>query len=756
MQGPPRPRSESDQAEQEKNSFAAPCDVLASVPHEKILMGDTDTNNDPEGSHTSGSQHALADGIIAAEDGDKDTTTQTTARTTATMELTEANRVHSLQMFCNSDGAGAVSSEPESPFTVRWALTTNTDSEAEQREQPPPLLLDDSPPLLKKQQQQQQASSVTHHPHNHHSHHHHHHRDHLRSPLASKKKKRAATDHSSIWKPRGSLTLSAFRRPENTIRLTQSDPRRRVEDEYNVHAGGVLGHGAFSTVRLAVRKRDGVKVAVKSIAKHEALRSRRLRMHGNGNNKHYLEEWEILRRLKDHPHVIDLLDVFETNEEIQLVTEYCPGGELFDAIQKKQRRSRSTNCEAQAAQITSQILSALVALHAESIVHRDIKPENILLAKPTDGETVHVKLCDFGVARPLTRRGDRTSTGSSASSSSSSSCVSGGGGCSDDGEASPLTPRSRSFSTIGSDYYAAPELTFGRHYDTSVDIYSLGVTLYILLCGFPPVFAASSTATITQEDSDDGDSDDCNDHDDDQDDESDDDFKISHGQVLFPDAYWSNISDGAKVLLKAMLHPEPSRRITAREALQDSWIRHASSSFSPAAQKNKSQQAAAAVASRPTTQTMTTAAAPIDLDLVRSQLYKSLGSLQRTSSHSSVEPVSSSSSSIQLAREASKLPPASSSEMAAPPPRKRAGLMDSPRRRIRRRMERRASATALMALADLYRGVAAPLAAVAAAAAGKETSRASPVVVVENEDTTTTSSGQGSSFAAPQVAALSF
>jgi len=754
MQGPPRPRSESDQAELEKNSFAASCDVLASVPHEKILMFDTDTNNDPEPSHTSGSQHALTDEIAAAEHGDEDTT-KTNTRTTATMELTEANRVHSLQMFCNSGGAGAVSSEPQSPFTtVRWALTTN-DTESEQREQPPPLLLDDSPPLLKKQQQ---ASSVTQHPHNHHHqhhHHHHHHRDHSRSPLANKKKKRAATDRSSIWKPRGSLTLSAFRRPENTIRLTQSDPRRRVEDEYNVHAGGVLGHGAFSTVRLAVRKRDGVKVAVKSIAKHEALRSRRLRMHGsgNGNNKHYLEEWEILRRLKDHPHVIDLLDVFETNDEIQLVTEYCPGGELFDAIQKKQRRSRSTNCEAQAAQITSQILSALVALHAESIVHRDIKPENILLAKPTDGETVHVKLCDFGVARPLTRRGDRTSTGSSAStSSSSSSCVS-GGGCSDDGEASPLTPRSRSFSTIGSDYYAAPELTFGRHYDTSVDVYSLGVTLYILLCGFPPVFAASSTTTVTQEDSDDGDSDDCGD-DDDQDDESDDDFKISHGQVLFPDAYWSNISDGAKVLLKAMLHPEPSRRITARDALQDSWIRQASSSFSPTAPKNKFQQAAADVASRPTTQTMMTATT-IDLDLVRSQLYKSLGSLQRTTSHSSVEPVSSSSSSNQLAREASKLPPASSSEMA-PPPRKRAGLMDSPRRRIRRRMERRASATALMALADLYRGVAAPLAAAAAAAAGKETSRASPAVVVENKDAAATSSGQGSSFAAPQVAALSF
>lgn len=171
----------------------------------------------------------------------------------------------------------------------------------------------------------------------------------------------------SVMKPRG-LTLSAFRRPENTIRLTQADPLRRLELEYDLHgacARGVLGHGAFSTVRLAVRLSDGVQVAVKSIAKHEALRSRRLRhVQGVTLRGHYLEEWEILRRLQNHPYVINLLDVFETLEEIQLVTEYCPGGELFDAIQKKQRKNRrsgssSSSSEAQAAQITSQILLAL-------------------------------------------------------------------------------------------------------------------------------------------------------------------------------------------------------------------------------------------------------------------------------------------------------------------------------------------------------------------------------------------------------------
>jgi len=309
-----------------------------------------------------------------------------------------------------------------------------------------------------------------------------------------------------------------------------------------------------------------------------------------------------------------------------------------------------------------------------------------LLAKPNDGETVHVKLCDFGVARLLSPLEDKAAA-------EGSTWVSGS-----DGEASPLTPRSRSFSTVGSDYYAAPELAFGGCYDTSVDIYSLGVTLYILLCGFPPVFSSSSAAAVDSDDSDY------------------DDFKICSGEVLFPEAYWKHISEGAKVLLKAMLHPEPSRRISAREALQDSWIRQAASS--PLKPRN--------VVAEASQQTLTS---PLDLDLVRSQLYKSLGSLHSTSN---LEPVASTSSTTT--RKASKFP--ASPDMS---PRKRA--------RVRhRQMDRRASATALMALADFYTGVAAPLAAAAAAAAGEKASPPSPV----NEES------PPGSFTAPQVAALSF
>jgi serine/threonine protein kinase len=326
--------------------------------------------------------------------------------------------------------------------------------------------------------------------------------------------------------PKQSLTLSAFRRAP--VRLTQSDPHRRLASEYDFYApgcSGVLGHGAFSTVRLAVRKSDAKKVAIKSIAKHEALRSRRLRV---GARKRYVEEWEILKKFQNHPCIITLLDVFETDEEVQLVMDYCQGGELFAAIQKKRSRSRRGQyTESQAAHITSQILSALQDLHAMGIVHRDLKPENILLTSDgsiDDDMNLHVKLCDFGTARPLV---DEQSDDSEQEASSS------------DGENSPLTPlsRARSFSVVGSNFYTAPEVFLSERYSPAMDVYSLGVTLYILLCGFPPVFCGSDDS-----------------------------------EVIFPNAYWMDISQEAKELVKKMMEPNPSRRISARQALQDAWI----------------------------------------------------------------------------------------------------------------------------------------------------------------------------------------
>ena len=360
------------------------------------------------------------------------------------------------------------------------------------------------------------------------------------------------------------LTLSAFRRPENTVRIADMDTTRKITTEYDFDAPEchVLGHGASSTVRLAVRRSDGVQVAVKSVAKHEALRFRRMRH----SSRRHLDEWELLRSLCDNPHVVKLLDVYETDEEIQLVLEYCQGGELFDVIQAKRRQALESSdkqynfSERRAANIVLQMLSVLSELHSRGIVHRDVKPENILLYT-SDSSRVCAKLSDFGTSREL-HPGEESDS------------------CSSDGEASPLTPQSRkrAYSAVGSNFYAAPEVHAGHGYDTAVDIYSLGVTLYVILCGFPPSFTANDEEDL----------------------------------VTFPHSHWSNISKDAKDLIRKMLHSDASCRITAAEALQDSWIvRQTQSPIRLEARRLHSPNAPRPV---------------VDMELVRSRLFRGLDS----------------------------------------------------------------------------------------------------------------------------------
>ncbi len=333
--------------------------------------------------------------------------------------------------------------------------------------------------------------------------------DDTNSPL--RKRKRIASPH---------LSLSLFRRPENTVRLTKCDLSRKLEVEYDCQGKDcrVLGHGAFSTVRSAIRRHDGMKVAIKSISKHDALKARRLRISG----RTYVEEWEILKQLSENQHVVSLLDIFETSYEIQLVLEYCPGGELFDAIQRKQSTTLTKHQykEEDASLITRQLLHALQDIHKRGIAHKDIKPENILLFSTEASCSIHVKLCDFGMARVICQDSD-----------DNLSC---------DGDSSPATPsRTQSFQLFASDYYTAPELQLGCGlYDTAVDMFSLGVTVYILLCGFPPVFEGDDSACVT-----------------------------------FPLLYWKNISEEAKDFVRSLLAFEPAYRISAERAMKHPWIR---------------------------------------------------------------------------------------------------------------------------------------------------------------------------------------
>ncbi len=386
------------------------------------------------------------------------------------------------------------------------------------------------------------------------------------------------------------LTLSAFRKPESAVSLTSAPSDKILEEDYDLKCAGIggfsgsriLGHGAFSTVRLATHRTSGKKVAVKCIGKHEILRSR-----SSSSTYRYrdskmttLDEFEILSKLtgeNGHDNIINLIDVYETEGEVFLVLEYCAGGELFDAIQNRNTRTRDSNTistipnavsaytESQAAKIASQLLSALSFLHSQDVAHRDVKPENILLVS-RDEDDLTVKLSDFGLARVLRHHDQNHHSVAS--------------------DILPLTPpskrRSRAYSRVGSDYYAAPEMSFGgdRGYDTAVDMYSLGVTLYILLCGHPPAsrprcgsFVLDNDSSSDEESHDGFVSEDGEDNEYDADHDGNTFSASSWGAPIdFPLKLWRHISPSAKNLVRKMLHRNPDRRIKAADALKHDWI----------------------------------------------------------------------------------------------------------------------------------------------------------------------------------------
>jgi serine/threonine protein kinase len=379
------------------------------------------------------------------------------------------------------------------------------------------------------------------------------------------------------------LTLSAYWRPENAVRFTDASPTQLIHTKYELLDPSrcrTLGHGASSTVRLAFRRSDGEPVAVKTIAKHDALglwsKTNRWQLDARqslsstdalGEMRQQvkktprLDEVDVLMTLRDSPNVVQLLDVYETHQEVQLVLEYCEGGDLFDCIKRRKQLKAETAessqvplihgsfTELEAAMVAKTLLSALEILHSRNIVHRDIKPENILLVQEDDcmDQLGPVKLTDFGLARLL--RDDYDSSFSKA-------CVV--------SEDLSSRQRSRAYSRVGSDYYSAPEVHMGLGYDTPVDIYSLGITLYVLLCGTPPTatsFFKSGDAELSDEDSSCVISA-CE--------ESSHSSECSNSSELFPPEL--QISHLAQDLISKMIHPDPEKRIIASDALKHQWI----------------------------------------------------------------------------------------------------------------------------------------------------------------------------------------
>ncbi|XP_068081094.1 serine/threonine-protein kinase SIK3 isoform X2 [Anabrus simplex] len=191
-----------------------------------------------------------------------------------------------------------------------------------------------------------------------------------------------------------------------------------------------IGKGNFAVVKLATHVVTKTKVAIKIIDKTKL---------DEENLKKIFREIQIMTKLR-HPHIIRLYQVMETEKMIYLVTEYASGGEIFDYLVANGRMT-----EKQARRVFHQIVAAVSYCHRRNVVHRDLKAENLLLDANMD-----IKLADFGFSNHY-QPGQLLST------------------------------------WCGSPPYAAPELFEGKKYDgPKTDIWSLGVVLYVLVCGALP------------------------------------------------------------------------------------------------------------------------------------------------------------------------------------------------------------------------------------------------------------------------------
>lgn len=267
----------------------------------------------------------------------------------------------------------------------------------------------------------------------------------------------------------------------------------RVGDFYQF--GNQIGSGAYSQVLLGRDKIQNTLVAIKVLEKPP----------GDPDRLELIRrEVDVVKRVA-HGGVVRIFDVFESREKTYVVMEYMAGGELLDVITEQERLS-----ERNARHVIRELLLVVEYLHSRNIVHRDIKPENILC----DGRSwpLRIKLTDFGLSRELSNSGDE--------------CMR---------------------SHCGTAYYLAKEVFDGNGYGKPVDLWAVGIVLFVILSGRFCFYGDTDERFMR---------------------------RLRAG-VRFPESEWSTISEGARSLIRGLLRPDPATRLTASQALRHPWLQPA-------------------------------------------------------------------------------------------------------------------------------------------------------------------------------------
>jgi len=292
---------------------------------------------------------------------------------------------------------------------------------------------------------------------------------------------------------------------ETWVRLLKKASTLQLQDIYKI--GRKLGISETQNTKVVKGTHlvTGDRVAIKIIDKSRS------------NVKLLQTELAVLKQVK-HECVVQLYDLFETKKYLHLVMELCEGGELLERLVSLGEGGHYD--EVQCCKIIHQIARGVKYMHSNGIVHRDLKPENILFQ---DKSAMKVKVADFGISKVLHRKHELMKT------------------------------------MCGTLSYLAPEVLKGRLYDRRVDYWSLGVIMYLLLCGKPP-FVANGDSQLAK--------------------------SILNDDINLDTEEWDHVSMPAKNLVKNLLSRDPCKRGTLDDVLKLTWRESADTESFKVARRN--------------------------------------------------------------------------------------------------------------------------------------------------------------------------
>jgi len=308
-----------------------------------------------------------------------------------------------------------------------------------------------------------------------------------RGVLASKKESYAATDALQTSEPAAAVSSSSG----------GGGSSGGVLGSYSMIE--TIGQGSYAVVRCA----HNLAAASNGFPETVAIKTIDVAKVSQHAQLPEVEAEVALLRSLDHPYIATLYESVSDplKQEMSLVMEYAAGGELYALIEKG-----GAIAEEEAALILAEIIDVLGYLHAKSIVHNDVKPENVCFLAEGDS----IRLIDFGYAATVR----------------------------------PDVARGKSW--CGTPKYVSPEQISGTGFEsTAPDMWALGVTLYTMLCAFPPWSAADGADLQAQ---------------------------ILNARFEFPSPWWDAISDDAKDMVRGLLTVDYQQRLTAKRAAEHRWI----------------------------------------------------------------------------------------------------------------------------------------------------------------------------------------